>query len=164
MSLYINIYRYTQFIIVMYFISFSSVVVQIMEAIDFDTLVVEVLSRLPAKSICQFKCVSKAWCAELSNVDNVICGKIEIGLRKRIYFPFDTPPLSLRFLSSLDGLLLVFMESCISKLILWNPTTSWYTILSDDYPKHGYNHQYDTGVIYYDQSKDLQVLHIKRRE
>ncbi|XP_035830079.1 uncharacterized protein LOC118479584 [Helianthus annuus] len=55
------------------------------------------------------------------------------------------------------------MENCISKLILWNPTTNWYTILSDDYPKHGYDHQYDTGAIYHDQSNDLKVLHIKRR-
>ncbi|MFS7943885.1 putative F-box associated interaction domain, F-box-like domain superfamily [Helianthus anomalus] len=159
-----------------------------MEAIDFDTLVVEVLSRLPAKSICQFKCVIKAWCAELStnqfailhcvclnkaknrklislndmsiDVDNVVCGKIEFGSTKSISFPFETPPLSLRFLSSLDGLLLVY---CIRKLILWNPTTNWYTILSDDYPKHGFDPEYDTGAIYYDQSNDLKVVHIKRR-
>ncbi|KAJ0678128.1 putative F-box-like domain superfamily protein [Helianthus annuus] len=162
-----------------------------MEAIHFETLVVEVLSRLPTKSICRFNCVSKAWCVELSSnqfamlhclrvnktknrklislndmsidVENVICGKIQIGSRKSISFPFETPPLSLRFLSSLDGLLLVFMESCISQLILWNPTTNCYTILFDDYPKHGYDHQYDTGAIYYDQYKDLKVLHIKRR-
>ncbi|MFS7954049.1 putative F-box domain-containing protein [Helianthus anomalus] len=181
-------YRYIQFIIVMYFIFFSSDVVQIMETIDFDTLVMEVLSRLPAKSICQFKCVSKAWCAELStnlfamlhclclnkaknrklislndmsvDVDNVICGKIKVGSTKSVSFPFETPPLSLRFLSSLDGLLLVY---CIKKLILWNPTTNWYTILFDVYPKHGYDHEYDTGAIYYDQSNDLKVLHIKRR-
>ncbi|KAF5778550.1 putative F-box domain-containing protein [Helianthus annuus] len=159
-----------------------------MEAIDFDTLVVEVLSRLPAKSICQFKCVCKAWCAELSSnqfailhcvclnkaknqklislndmsidVDNVISGKIEFGSTKSISFPFETPPLSLRFLSSLDGLLLVY---CIRKLILWNPTTNWYTILSEYYPIHGYAHEYDTGAIYYDQFNDLKVLHIKRR-
>ncbi|MFS7994111.1 putative F-box domain-containing protein [Helianthus anomalus] len=159
-----------------------------MEAIDFDTLVVEVLSRLPAKSICQFKCVSKAWCEELStnqfailhcvclnkaknrklislndmsiDVDNVICGKIEFGSTKSISFPFETPPLSLRFLSSLDGLLLFYY---IRKLILWNPTTNWYTILSDDYPKHGFDHEYDTCAIYYDQSNDLKVLQIKRQ-
>ncbi|MFS7970949.1 hypothetical protein Hanom_Chr09g00826921 [Helianthus anomalus] len=97
------------------------------------------------------------------DVENVICGKIQIGSRKSISFHFETPPLLLHFLSSLDGLLLVFMESCISKLILWNPTTNCYTILSDDYPKHGYDHQYDIGAMYYGQSKDLKVLHIKRR-
>ncbi|KAM0011122.1 hypothetical protein Hdeb2414_s0067g00768561 [Helianthus debilis subsp. tardiflorus] len=160
-----------------------------MEAIDFDTLVVEVLSRLPAKSICQFKYVRKALCAELStnqfailhcvclikaknrklislndmsiDVDNVICGKIEFGSTKSISFPIETPPLSLRFLSSLDGLLLVY---CIRKLILWNPTTNWYTVLSDDYPEDVFDHEYDTGAIYYDQSNDLKVLHIKHVE
>ncbi|MFS7961631.1 putative F-box associated interaction domain, F-box-like domain superfamily [Helianthus anomalus] len=159
-----------------------------MEAIHFDTLVVEVLSRLPAKSICQFNCVSKEWCAELStkqfailhcvclnkaknrklislndmsiDVDNEICGKIEFCSTKSISFPIETPPLSLRFLSSLDGLLLVY---CIRKLILWNPTTNWYTVLSDDYPEDVFDHEYDTGAIYYDQSNDLKVLHIKRR-
>ncbi|MFS7938397.1 hypothetical protein Hanom_Chr05g00439211 [Helianthus anomalus] len=107
----------------------------------------------------------KAWCAELStyqfailhcvclnkaknrklislndmsiHVDNVICGKIEFGLTKSIYFPFETPSLSLRFVSSLDGLLLVY---CIRKLILWDPNTNLSTILSDDYPRHGYDY------------------------
>ena len=32
-----------------------------------DDLVVEILSRLPAKSLCRFRCVSKSWRALMSN-------------------------------------------------------------------------------------------------
>ncbi|CAD6220922.1 unnamed protein product [Miscanthus lutarioriparius] len=39
-----------------------------------DDPLVEILSRVPAKSVCRFKCVSKAWCDLITDPDN--CKKL----------------------------------------------------------------------------------------
>ncbi|KAL2533542.1 putative F-box protein [Abeliophyllum distichum] len=45
-------------------------------------LIIEILSRLPAKFLCKFRCVSKRWCNLLTNDNDLITRHAELSKRK----------------------------------------------------------------------------------
>ncbi|XP_021979425.1 putative F-box protein At5g50220 [Helianthus annuus] len=160
-----------------------------MENIGFQMIVDEIFTRLPAKAIGRFKCVSKNFHRELSShafemmhshrignslqkkllsfkdtsivVDNILGGNLDVVTSKTISFPNNVQPTFLRILSSFNGLLLVCNEQICCELILWNPTTRRYKFLSDDYFNNSHDQNSDTGEMYFDESNDLKVLHIR---
>ncbi|KAF5769121.1 putative F-box-like domain superfamily protein [Helianthus annuus] len=160
-----------------------------MEKLGFAMIVDEIFTRLPAKAIGRLKCVSKDFRNELSThmfemmhscrirnsphkkflslqdmsivVDNVIGGNLDVVTSKTITFPDNVNPTFLRILASFNGLLLVCNEQTCCELILWNPTTRRHKLLSNDYFCHWYGRNCDTGGMYFDETNDLKVLHIK---
>ncbi|KAJ0484440.1 putative F-box associated interaction domain-containing protein [Helianthus annuus] len=161
-----------------------------MEKIGVEMIVHEIFTRLPAKAIGRFKCLSKFFRKELSNhnfeimhsrrilsslqkkllslkdnsiiVDNIVGGNLEADTSKTINSPFNVHPSFLRIIASFKGLLLVCNERICCELILWNPTTRRFKFLSDDYFNLNFVLNSDTGGMYFDDSNDLKVLHIKR--
>ncbi|KAJ0869564.1 putative F-box-like domain superfamily protein [Helianthus annuus] len=159
-----------------------------MERVGDDMIFEEILSRLPAKVVYRFKCVSKLWCYELSTpkfafiharrvgnslqkkllslkeksivVDDIAAGNLEVDTSKTITFPYDVHPSFLRIISSFNGLILVCIKRSYSELVLWNPTTRRFNLISDDYFIRHFGRHNDTGGMYFDKSNDLKVLHI----
>ncbi|OEL28193.1 hypothetical protein BAE44_0010788 [Dichanthelium oligosanthes] len=54
-----------------------------------DDALVGILSRVPIKSLCRFKCVSKAWCELIS--DRLYCRKLPQTLEGFFYFGSEVP-------------------------------------------------------------------------
>ncbi|KAF5821069.1 hypothetical protein HanXRQr2_Chr01g0009471 [Helianthus annuus] len=156
-----------------------------MEKLGFAMIVDEIFTRLPTKAIGRLKCFSKDFRNELSThmfkmmhscrignslhkkflslqdmsffVDNVLDGVTS----KTITFPDNVHPTFLHILASFNGLLLVCNEQTCCQLILWNPTTRRHKLLSDSYFGYWYDQNCDTGGMYFDETNDLKVLHIK---
>ncbi|XP_022033133.1 F-box/kelch-repeat protein At3g06240-like [Helianthus annuus] len=160
-----------------------------MERIGDDMIFEEILSRLPAKAVCRFKCVSKQWCYELSTpkfvlihtrrvsnlpqkklislngnsivVDDIVSGNLEVDTRKIVTFPYDVEPSLLSIIGSFNGLILLCIRRTDSNdLVLWNPTTRRFKLISDDYFSRYFGRHNDTGGMYVDEHNDLKVLHI----
>ncbi|KAJ0605674.1 putative F-box domain-containing protein [Helianthus annuus] len=159
-----------------------------MELIGDDMIFEEILSRLPAKAVCRFKCVSKQWCYELSTpkfvfihtrrvgnsiqkkllslkessivVDDIVSGNLEVDTSKTVNFPYDVHPSFLSIICSFNGLILVCIKRNPNELVLWNPTTRRFKLISDDYFIRYFGRHYDTGGMYLDEDNDLKVLHI----
>ncbi|XP_022031341.1 F-box only protein 8-like [Helianthus annuus] len=160
-----------------------------MDRIGDDMLFEEILSRLPPKVVSQFKCVCKQWCYELSTpkfalihtrrlskllqkkllsldehtivVDDIVSGNLEVDTRKVITFPYDVQPSRLRIIASFNGLMLVCIRRTdANQLVLWNPTTRRFKLISDDYFSRYFGRHDDTGGMYFDENNDLKVLHI----
>ncbi|KAM0044058.1 putative F-box associated interaction domain, F-box-like domain superfamily [Helianthus debilis subsp. tardiflorus] len=171
----------------LFFFVFS--VLRIMDRIGDDMLFEEILSRLPAKVVSQFKCVCKQWCYELSTpkfalihtrrlsnllqkkllsldehtivVDDIVSGNLEVDTRKVITFPYDVQPSRLIIIASFNGLMLVCIRRTdANQLVLWNPTTRRFKLISDDYFSRYFGRHDDTGGMYFDENNDLKVLHI----
>ncbi|KAJ0434781.1 putative F-box-like domain superfamily protein [Helianthus annuus] len=159
-----------------------------MEKLGFALIVDEIFTRLPAKAIGCLKCVCKDFRKELSThffemmhscrirnshkkylslrdmsivVDNVIGGNLDVFTSKHITFPGNVDPRFLRILASLNGLLLVSFKARCCELILWNPTTRCHKLLSVSDFSQRYVQSCDTGGMYFDETNDLKVLHIK---
>ncbi|KAF5780926.1 putative F-box associated interaction domain-containing protein [Helianthus annuus] len=160
-----------------------------MEKIDMEMVVDEIFTRLPAKAIDRFKSVSKYFRKELSThnfelkhsrrtgnslqkkllslkhtsivIDDIVRGNLEVDTSKTITFPYNIDPSFLRIISSFNGLLLVCNERILCELILWNPTTRRFNLISDDYFNHRFDRNSDTGGMYFDEFNNLKVLHIK---
>ncbi|MFS7936378.1 putative F-box-like domain superfamily protein [Helianthus anomalus] len=152
-------------------------------------IVDEIFTRLPAKAIGCLKCVCKYFCKELSThffemmhsclignslhkkylslsnmsivVDDIIGGNLDVVTNKQITFPGNVDPRFLRILASLNGLLLVSYEPSCCELILWNPTTRCHKLLSVSGSCQWYVRKCDAGGMYFDETNDLRVLHIK---
>ncbi|XP_022041169.1 putative F-box protein At3g16210 [Helianthus annuus] len=148
----------------------------------------EILSRLPAKVVCRFKCVSKQWCYELSTpkfvfiharrvgnsiqkkllslkensivVDDIVAGKLEEDTSETVIFPYDVEPSFLSIIGSFNGLILLCIKRSYNELVLWNPTTRRFKVISDDYFSRYFGRHNDTGGMYFDEHNDLKVLHI----
>ncbi|KAM0045768.1 hypothetical protein Hdeb2414_s0009g00307861 [Helianthus debilis subsp. tardiflorus] len=161
-----------------------------MEKLGSELIVDEIFMRLPAKAIGRFKCLSKFFRDELSNnnfeithssriitslqkklfslkdntivVDNIVGGNLQADTSKTIISPSNVHPSYLRVLASFKGLILICNERMFCELILWNPTTRRYKILADDYFDRDFERNASTGGMYFDDSNDLKVLHIKR--
>ncbi|MFS8002199.1 putative F-box domain-containing protein [Helianthus anomalus] len=159
-----------------------------MERVGDDMIFEEILSRLPAKVVCRFKCVSKQWCYELSTpkfvfiharrvgnsiqkkllsfkensivVDDIVAGNLEVDTSKTVTFTYDVHPSFLRIICSFNGLILVCIKRSYSELVLWNPTTRRFKLISDDYFIRHFGRHNDTGGMYFDEDNDLKVLHI----
>ncbi|KAJ0668400.1 putative F-box domain-containing protein [Helianthus annuus] len=159
-----------------------------MERIGDDMIFEEILSRLPAKVVCRFKCVSKQWCYELSTpkfvfihtrrvvnsiqkkllslnensivVDDIVSGNLQVNSRKTVTFPIDVHPSLLSIMCSFNGLILVCIKRSYNELVLWNPTTRRFKVISDDYFSRYFGLHTDTGGMYCDEDNDLKVLHI----
>ncbi|KAF5801977.1 hypothetical protein HanXRQr2_Chr06g0254351 [Helianthus annuus] len=159
-----------------------------MEKLGFAMIVDEIFTRLPAKAIGCLKCVCKDFCKELSThffemrhscrignshkkylslrgmsivVDNVIGGNLDVFTSKQITLPSNVDPIFLRILASLNGPLLVTFNARCCELILWNPTTRCHKLLSVSDFSQWYVQKCDTGGMYFDETNDLKVLHIK---
>ncbi|XP_035830016.1 F-box/LRR-repeat/kelch-repeat protein At2g27520-like [Helianthus annuus] len=160
-----------------------------MEKFGFQVIVDEIFTRLSAEDIGRFKCLSKNFKRELSShgfqmmhalrggdsvqkkllsfkdtsivVDDVVAGNLDVVRSKTLSFPNNIHPSFLRILSSFNGLLLVCNEGICCQLILWNPTTRRYKVLSNDYFNYNHDRNFDTGGIYFDQFNDLKVLNIR---
>ncbi|KAJ0623266.1 putative F-box-like domain superfamily protein [Helianthus annuus] len=160
-----------------------------MEKLGFAMIVDEIFTRLPAKAIGCLKCVCKDFLKELSThffemmhscrignslhkkylslsnmsivVDDVIGGNLDVVTNKQITFPGNVDPRFLRILASLNGLLLVSSEPSCCELILWNPTTRCHKLLSVSDFCQWYVRNCDAGGMYFDETNDLKVLHIK---
>ncbi|KAF5776778.1 putative F-box domain-containing protein [Helianthus annuus] len=182
----INFYTITLYSI-FFFIYFFRLL-GIMELIGDDMIFEEILSRLPAKAVCRFKCVSKQWCYELSTpkfvfihtrrvgnsiqkkllslkessivVDDIVSGNLEVDTSKTVNFPYDVHPSFLSIICSFNGLILVCIKRNPNELVLWNPTTRRFKLISDDYFIRYFGRHYDTGGMYLDEDNDLKVLHI----
>ncbi|MFS7922172.1 putative F-box associated interaction domain, F-box-like domain superfamily [Helianthus anomalus] len=160
-----------------------------MERIGYDMMFEEILSRLPAKVVCQFKCVCKQWCYELSTpkfvlihtrrlsnllqkkllslnqhtivVDDIVSGNLEVDTRKIVTFPYNVQPSRLIIIGSFNGLILLCIRRTdANELVLWNPTIRRFKLISDDYFSHYFGQHDDTGGMYVDEHNDLKVLHI----
>ncbi|KAJ0560203.1 putative F-box-like domain superfamily protein [Helianthus annuus] len=123
-----------------------------MEKLGFAMIVDEIFTRLPAKAIGCLKCVCKDFCKELSTHFFEMRHSCRIGNSHKKY-------LSLR--ASLNGLLLVTFNARCCELILWNPTTRCHKLLSVSDFSQRYVQKCDTGGMYFDETNDLKVLHIK---
>ncbi|KAF5774614.1 putative F-box associated interaction domain-containing protein [Helianthus annuus] len=160
-----------------------------MENIGFQVIVDEIFTRLPAEAIGRLKCLSKNFHRELSShafemmhslrsgdslqkkllsfkdtlivVDNIVASNFDVVTSKPISFPNNVHHAFLHILSSFNGLLLVCNERICCDLILWNPTTRCYKFLSDDYFNNSHDRTSDTSGMYFDESNDLKVLHIR---
>ncbi|KAF5805851.1 putative F-box associated interaction domain-containing protein [Helianthus annuus] len=160
-----------------------------MEKIGMEMVVDEIFSRLPTKAVDRFKSLSKYFRKELPThnfelkhsrragnslqkkllslkhesivVDDIVGGNLEVDTSKTITFPYNIHPSFLRIISSFNGLLLVCNERIFCELILWNPITGRFKLISDDYFNHRFDRNSDTGGMYFDQFDDLKVLHIK---
>ncbi|MFS7927596.1 putative F-box associated interaction domain-containing protein [Helianthus anomalus] len=95
-------------------------------------------------------------------VDNIVGRNLEADTSKTINSPFNVHPYFLRVTTSFNGLLLVCNERICCELILWNPTTRRFKYLADDYFNHNFDRNSDTSGMYFDDSNDLKVFHIKR--
>ncbi|KAJ0736231.1 putative F-box-like domain superfamily protein [Helianthus annuus] len=157
-----------------------------MENIGFQIIVDEIFTRLPAEEIGRLKCLSKNFHRELSShtfemmhslrsgdslqkkllsfkdtsivVDNIVVGNLAVVTSKTISFSNNVHPTFLRILSSFNGLLLVCNERICFELILWNPTTRRYKVLSDDYFNNCHDRNSNTGGLYFDESNDLKCF------
>ncbi|MFS7927590.1 hypothetical protein Hanom_Chr04g00310941 [Helianthus anomalus] len=69
----------------------------------------------------------------------MVDGNLEADTSKTINSPFNAHPSFLRVIASFKGLLLVCNERICCELIVWNPTTSRFKFLADDY----FNHNFD---------------------
>ncbi|MFS7947565.1 hypothetical protein Hanom_Chr06g00549741 [Helianthus anomalus] len=131
-----------------------------MDKLGSETILDEIFTRLPAKVIGRFKCLSKFFRNELSTHN------FEIMHSRRILSSLQKKLLSLKdnsiVVDNIVGLLLVSNERICYELILWNPTTRRFKFLADDYFNHNFDRNADTGGMYFDDSNDLKVLHIKR--
>ncbi|MFS7998756.1 putative F-box associated interaction domain-containing protein [Helianthus anomalus] len=104
----------------------------------------EILSRLPAKVVCRFK----------------LSGNLEVDTRKIVTFPYDVEPSFLSIIGSFNGLILLCIKRSYNELVLWNPTTRRFKLISDDYFSRYFGRHNDTGGMYFDEHNDLKVLHI----
>lgn len=156
-------------------------------------LLFQILTRLPAKSICRFKCVSKQWhlfpttpmfktmhfrhinpnkLLLLSTTTprtyrTIDCEAPEDGLTAIRSLPLDATNMSIETL--LHGLVCVGLKKCrydfeYSDLVLWNPLTDEYKILSKgNSHKEYYNVSGRAFGLYYSSSDDnyklLRVTH-----
>ncbi|MFS7939672.1 putative F-box-like domain superfamily protein [Helianthus anomalus] len=156
-----------------------------MDRIGDDMMFEEILSRLPAKVVCQFKCVCKQWCYELSTpkfvlihtrrlsnllqkkllslnehtivVDDIVSGNLEVDTRKIVTFPYDVQPSRLIIIGSFNGLILLCIRRTdANELVLWNPTIRRFKLISDDYFDHYFGRHDDTGGMYVDEHNDLK--------
>ncbi|XP_022030283.1 F-box/kelch-repeat protein At3g06240-like [Helianthus annuus] len=162
-----------------------------MDHIGDDMIFEEILTRLPAKAVCRFKCVSKHWCYELSTpkfvfihtlrvgnstknkllslkensivVDDIVSGDLGDDTIKTVNFPLEVHPSSLSIICSFNGLILVSIKRIHNEsndLVLWNPTTRRFKLISDDYFIRYFGRHNDTGGMYLYEDNDLKVLHI----
>ncbi|MFS8028511.1 putative F-box associated interaction domain, F-box-like domain superfamily [Helianthus anomalus] len=159
-----------------------------MELIGDDMIFEDILSRLPVKVVCRFKCVSKQWCYELCTpkfvfihtrrvgnsiqkkllsfkensivVDDIVSGNLEVDTSKTVTFPYDVHPSFLSIVCSFNGLILVCIKRNHNELVLWNPTTRRFKLISDDYFIRYFGRHNNTGGMYFDEDNDLKVLHI----
>ncbi|KAJ0590038.1 putative F-box associated interaction domain, F-box-like domain superfamily [Helianthus annuus] len=159
-----------------------------MERVGDDMIFEEILSRLPAKVVCRFKCVSKQWCYELSTpkfvfiharrvgnsiqkkllslkensivVDDIVAGNLEEDTSETVTFPYDVEPSFLSIIGSFNGLILLCIKRSYNELVIWNPTTRRFKMISDDYFSRYFGRHNDTGGMYFDEHNDLKVLHI----
>ncbi|MFS7931492.1 putative F-box associated interaction domain, F-box-like domain superfamily [Helianthus anomalus] len=126
-----------------------------MERIGDDMMFEEILSRLPAKVVCQFKCVCKQWCYELSTPKFVLIHTRRVSnlLQKKL--------LSLNENTIVvDDIVSGNLRTDANELVLWNPTTRRFKLISDDYFSRYFGRHDDTGGMYVDEHNDLKVLHI----
>ena len=76
--------------------------------------------------------------------------------------PFDAKPHNLLFLASLDGMLCVCIKNTC-ELVVWNPLTHVYKMLSNSYSQGFYNVATDAIGFFVDSLGDYSIMHIKRR-
>ncbi|MFS7954256.1 putative F-box domain-containing protein [Helianthus anomalus] len=162
-----------------------------MDHIGDDMIFEEILTRLPAKAVCRFKCVSKHWCYELSTpkfvfihtlrvgnstknkllslkensivVDDIVSGDLGDDTIKTVNFPLEVHPSALNIICSFNGLILLSIKRIHDEsndLVLWNPTTRRFKLISDDYFIRYFGRHNDTGGMYLGNDNDLKVLHI----
>ncbi|XP_042514023.1 F-box protein CPR1-like [Macadamia integrifolia] len=116
-----------------------------------EVLIVDILSRLPVKSLLRFSCVCKSWCAlivkdpvfiklhlsrslasnsnlslifsgsHLSSVEFDVCEQQEVD-QVELDHPLKSPRYRIEVLGSCNGLLCI-SRSYVGNVILWNPST-----------------------------------------
>lgn len=160
-----------------------------MANLPFEIVAYEIFTRLSAKDVGRLKVLSKRWYFELSSqkfatmhftrlsmfekqkfltnqgssfaIFNTNSGQHHAYLINIIPFPIQTMFSDIQVLSSLNGLLLV-CEKNTALLILWNPTTRVYKVVSDCHSGNYYNYQLDAASLYVDSSNDYKILLLKR--
>ncbi|KAL8209065.1 hypothetical protein R6Q57_008477, partial [Mikania cordata] len=150
-----------------------------------ELIVFEILTRVPARTVGRSKYVCKKWMVVLltqqfvklhfsrlliaSNQRALLVDdqtyfaypiKFQSGGYGRgtiVYFPFN----NFKIYSHLDGFLCVCLDHT-SELLLWNPVTGSYKLLST-YDLDGFfEYNVDAIGLYVDVYDDYKVLHIKR--
>ncbi|MFS7947562.1 putative F-box associated interaction domain-containing protein [Helianthus anomalus] len=139
-----------------------------MDKLGSEMIINEIFTRLPAKAIGRFICLSNFFRNKLSTQNfeimhsrRILSGNLEADTSKTINSPFNVYPSFLHVIASFKGLILVCNERICFELTPWNPTTRRFKFLADDYFNHNFDRNSDTGGIYFDDSNDLKVLHIK---
>ncbi|MFS7945790.1 hypothetical protein Hanom_Chr06g00528301 [Helianthus anomalus] len=92
----------------------------------------------------------------------ILSRNLQADTTKTIISPLNVHPSFLRVIASFKGLLLICNERFCCELILWNPTTRHFKFLADDYFDRNFERNVDSGGMYFDDSNDLKVLHIRR--
>ncbi|KAJ0591663.1 putative F-box associated interaction domain, F-box-like domain superfamily [Helianthus annuus] len=154
-----------------------------------EVIVFGILTRLPAKQATRCKIVCKDWCALLSTrafetshcsrsllpcnqktllTRLLVCSVYpmdfktgDYGTPTNIQFPFPPGLKGISTLAHLDGLLCISLQPT-NDLVLWNPTTTKYKLLSTPTGQGLYNNVNDAVGLYKGPADDYNVLHIKR--
>ncbi|XP_076886918.1 putative F-box protein At3g16210 [Bidens hawaiensis] len=155
-----------------------------------DAVVLEILTRLPAKVVGRFKVVCKEWCGLLSTqnfeklhlyrsflrsnqktlVIHRLIGTIhpidftngEYGPGKPITCPFYPDITCISILSHMDGLLCAWVHDT-QEIFLWNPTTTAYKTLSNFISRGIFVDSTDTVAFFRDHLNDYKVIHVIRK-
>ncbi|MFS7995086.1 putative F-box associated interaction domain, F-box-like domain superfamily [Helianthus anomalus] len=154
-----------------------------------EVIVFGILTCLPAKQATRCKIVCKDWCALLSTraFETAHCSRSlfpsnqktlltrllvcfvypmdfktgDYGTPTNIQFPFPPGLKGIATLAHLDGLLCISLQPT-NDLVLWNPTTTKYKLLSTPTGQGLYNNVNDVVGLYKGSADDYNVLHIKR--
>ncbi|MFS7993444.1 putative F-box associated interaction domain, F-box-like domain superfamily [Helianthus anomalus] len=160
-----------------------------MSVLGVEIVVFGILTRLPAKEACKCKSVCKEWCTMLSThgfekdhcsrssiacnqktllTRGLICSVYQMdfqtgdyGPPRNIQFPFPPGLNGMSILAHLDGLLCVTLKPT-HELVLWNPTTTAYKLLSTRDGEGLYDDIRDAVGLYNGHSNDYNILHVKR--
>ncbi|KAL8232200.1 hypothetical protein R6Q57_001978 [Mikania cordata] len=151
-----------------------------------ELIIFEILTRVPARAVGRSKIVCKKWHALLltqhfvkmhcsrsliaSNqrailIDDLTCSAHPIDFQSGDYGPGTilTSPFSIvKTYSHLDRLLCVCLNHT-SELLLWNPVTQAYKLLSTPERNGYFEYNADAFGLYIDTDDDYKVLHAKRR-